>query len=393
MNILALCPGVPAADAKGYQVLGFYRLRHLARQHQVHVICFGHGEADEMRKKTLEALGISVQMLRWQWAEAIRYGFAALFDDRMPFQCALFSSNRFRHAVKYATQNTRVDAVYGITIRILPNIVEQPGRLLLDLVDSMALNFSRRMEKAHGVNRWLLGIEHVRVAAYEKAAALGASACFVVSNVDQRKIGEANVQAIPLGIDTTRFGRLPSRDAPPVVAFTGNMGYQPNIEAVLWFTKNCWPAVRHAVPDARLVVAGSNPVPAIRALASDGSISVTGRVVSIADVLHGSQVAVAPMQSGSGMQFKILEAMACGLPVVATMIGKGDIAATDGTEIALADAAADFAFAVSSLLQSPSRRKVIGDGAQCFVRTNHSWEVLNERFARRCRLSEPGTNG
>jgi glycosyltransferase involved in cell wall biosynthesis len=130
----------------------------------------------------------------------------------------------------------------------------------------------------------------------------------------------------------------------------------------------------------RLVIAGNNPRPEVIALRSDNKVTVTGRVASLAAVLNSSRVSIAPMQSGSGMQFKILEAMACGVPVIASTLGLGDIAAVDGQDIILADTPDSFTDAVISLLQSESLREKIGDAGLRYVQAHHSWDAINERF-------------
>ena len=93
------------------------------------------------------------------------------------------------------------------------------------------------------------------------------------------------------------------------------------------------------------------------------------------------------MQSGSGMQFKILEAMACGVPVVTTARGLGDISASPGKDILVADSPKDFSRAVVSLLESEPLSRDVGDRGLRYVRANHSWDVLNERFVLACGIN------
>lgn len=94
----------------------------------------------------------------------------------------------------------------------------------------------------------------------------------------------------------------------------------------------------------------------------------------MAETLNQASLAIAPMQSGSGMQFKILEAMACELPVVTTTLGLGSIKAQPGQEILVADSPESFADTVITLLQNPQLAKEIGQRARTFVIQNHSWE-------------------
>jgi glycosyltransferase involved in cell wall biosynthesis len=386
MRILAICVRVPAPDRKGDQVLSFYRILHLARRHEIEVVCFGYGPDDDAAKHSLESLGVAVRMIQWFWFPATLSVLKALIDKTIPFQCALFQAREFRAALDLAIDEFMPHAVYGVTIRPLRNLDTYRGALFVDLIDSMALNFSRRIKMASGLRRMLLRVEYVRVARFEKEIARRASQSFVVSTIDQRKIDEPRVHAIPLGIDTSRFARALNSDFVANVIFTGNMGYAPNVEAILWFSTHCWERIKEAVPGVQLIIAGNNPGKDISALASDQSITVTGRVASVAEVLNRSKVAIAPMQSGSGMQFKILEAMACGVPVVASSLGLGDISAVPGIDILIVDSSEAFAEAVISILKSDSLREKIGNAGWRYVAKNHDWGTLNEHFEEICGL-------
>ena len=128
------------------------------------------------------------------------------------------------------------------------------------------------------------------------------------------------------------------------------------------------------------MIAGSNPTSDITALQSDTSVTVTGRVPSLASVINAARVSIAPMQSGSGMQFKILEAMACGVPVVVSTLGLGDIAAEINKDFLLADTPDSFVQAILSLLQSEELREKIGNAGLQFVKQHHAWDMLNANF-------------
>jgi glycosyltransferase involved in cell wall biosynthesis len=264
---------------------------------------------------------------------------------------------------------------------VLPNLDNIIAPVVLDLVDSMGLNFRRRAERSRALSRFFWEFEQARVAKYERKAVMRAVASFVVSALDQKEIGISGIQVLPLGVDSEIYSKG-SQSADPIVVLTGNMAYRPNIEAALWMARKCWTVVRSRVKDAKFVIAGSRPSSALLSLVSDQSIHVTGRVESMSNLLQTAQVAVAPMQSGSGMQFKILEAMACGIPVVTTTLGLGDIKATAGKDLFVADTPDDFVEAILSLLDSVSLRERIGSSGYSFVRTYHTWDAINSEFER-----------
>lgn len=380
MRIMAISPRIPENGKKGDQVLSFHRLAYLSRNHQIQLICFGDSEKDFDAKNKLESLGISVELIQWNKVAAVANLFRYVFDTGTPFQCALFESVDFQNAVQSAIAAFKPDAIYAITIRALGNIGNYSGALFIDMVDSMALNFSRRVDMESGLKKFAFSMEYERVKEYERQVAQRASRSFVVSGVDQKVIGSDKVGVIPLGIDGQQFFKNADGRPDPVVVFTGNMNYKPNVDAVLWFYRYCWDKLRLALPDVRLVIAGSNPTSEVIALRADKAVTVTGRVPSLAAVINSARVSIAPMQSGSGMQFKILEAMACGVPVVASTLGLGDIAAEDGKDILLADTPDSFVQAVLSLLQSEELRVRIGDAGWQYVNEHHTWDALNADF-------------
>lgn len=393
MKILLLAARVPAAEQKGDQSVSFHRAMYLARYHTVEVICFGDAANtdDRTAKACLNAAGIAVHFVKWNAFVACAQLLLAIPDSLTPFQCAFFRSLEFRKAVDSAIFRLKPDSIYCIMIRILPNLAHHDVPLYVDMIDSMGLNFARRLDVAKGPMYWLLKLESSRVASFERRAARHATRSFVVSKIDQAFIGEGCVDVIPLGVDLRRFSQATYRSVTPIIVFSGNMSYQPNVDAVSWFVRHCWAEVKSKVEDIRLLIVGSQPAPSVVSLGSnDDAIEVLGRVQSVADVLRRATVAIAPMQSGSGMQFKILEAMACGVPVVATTIGLGDISATPGKHLLVVDSPAEFSQSLISLFESNAIARSIGDQGKCFVESCHDWDSVNRVFAIACGIERSG---
>jgi glycosyltransferase involved in cell wall biosynthesis len=380
MKILAISPRIPEIGKKGDQVPSFHRLTYLSRNHQIKLICFGDAIKDFEAKLKLESFGISVDLIQWNKSEAVTHMLRAIFNSELAFQCALFESASFKKAFQNRVFDFKPDAVYAVTIRVLRNIDPYSGPLFVDMIDSMALNFSRRIDMAGGLKRVMLKLEYFRVKGFEKSFAQRATRSFVVSSIDQKMIGSDKVGVIPLGVDGQQFFKEAESCRKPVIIFSGNMNYKPNVDAVLWFYHNCLHRLIYELPECHLVIAGGNPAAEILSLRQDKAVTVTGHVPSIAALINAARVSIAPMQSGSGMQNKILEAMACGVPVVTTSLGLGDIKAEVGNDLLVADTAQSFVDGVLSLLQSNELHSKIGNSGWYYVKHQHNWDVLNAEF-------------
>lgn len=382
MKILAISNQIPAENKNGAQLVSYHRLTGMAKlDYSINLVCFHSNDKrdDYKAKQILEKNGIRVHFITWNIFEAVFNLLKALIIKDLPLQCAIYKSKKFSTKIEEIFKNNKINVIYCVMIRVVPNITWFKGKLLIEMIDSMGLNFLRRYQTTTGLKKWILKIEQKKVSIYEKELADKSYCSIVVSTIDKKNIGSSKVKVIPIG--TNVFNNQIKIRKKPIIIFTGNMYYHPNIDAIIWFVKYCWDNILQAEPRSQLLIVGSNPTSSIISVSKKyPSIKVTGTVPSVIDILSKARVAVAPMQSGSGMQIKILEAMSCGVPVVTTNIGFGDLKAVAGKDLFVEDNANEFTKKVIYMIKSIKKNKVIGKNGQKYVRRHHNWKILNKIF-------------
>jgi glycosyltransferase involved in cell wall biosynthesis len=216
---------------------------------------------------------------------------------------------------------------------------------------------------------WIYAAEARSLSDFEARAARRAQAVLVVNERERDLIvglePAANVDVLPIGVAIDELRPTGPPSTGQGVVFCGVMNYRLNEEGALWFARTVWPLVRTRCPDARLSLVGSDPTPAVRALpAADASIEVTGTVPDVRPYLWRSAVAIAPLLTARGVQNKVLEAIAAGLPCVVTQ------AVLDGLPEQVIPAclrardAEQFAAAVVDLLtRGPAQRRALAERA------------------------------
>jgi len=159
--------------------------------------------------------------------------------------------------------------------------------------------------------------------------------------------------------------------------FYGKMSYHANITAALHLANQVMPLVWAQRASVRLVVAGSQPSPAVRKLAETyPQVEVTGYLSDLRAPLRKASLAVAPLLYGAGIQNKVLEAMACGTPVVASPLAISALQVQPGQDCLVANSLQTFAEAILDLLNNPALRERVSAAGRRYVETHHDWAAI-----------------
>jgi glycosyltransferase involved in cell wall biosynthesis len=256
------------------------------------------------------------------------------------------------------------------------------GRVILDLH-----NIESELARTHArAARWPLSWASARFAqAYwrlERAWLPRFDLVLVASEEDRRRIRHTQAKACATCVYPNA---LPPIELPKVpeehfIAFSGKLEYHPNIEAVRWFAQAVWPRIRErdAALEWRLI--GRDPQAVERFVRGDRRVKLTGPVDNAFAEIGRAKVCVAPLLSGSGTRFKILEAWAAGRAVVSTSLGAEGLGARHGEHLLLADHPAEFAEAVLDLLTDADRRRRLGEAGRSLYVEDFTWPAAWRRL-------------
>ncbi len=209
----------------------------------------------------------------------------------------------------------------------------------------------------------------------------------VTTSEDKRTLSEINpdsiISVIPNGVDLVLFPKRTEDPGGYQLAFMGAMDNIANIDAARFLSLEVFPEIKNRYPEASLMLVGSRPVAAIRELGELPGITVTGQVPSMVEYLHTSTICVIPMRTGFGIKNKTLEAMAAGIPVVASDRGLEGLA-VDGPDVpqrALrANTIEDYIVNISRLFENPALRKKLSRNGRELIEQEYTWERAGMRY-------------
>ncbi len=381
LNLLVLVSRVPYPLEKGDKLRAFHQLRCLAAQHSISLIALAHEpvhpKAIEVLQQYCKSISI-IHISRWQ----LYYNLCKAVFTGMPAQVAYFYSSKAQKKIDKHIKEINPDHIYCQLIRTAPFVKLSAIPMTLDYMDVFSAGMLRRKEKAHWLLKPFFLVEYKRLLRYERQVFDKFKSKCIISEPDRALIPHPQRQTIQIvenGVDMDYFTPQPASKKYDVL-FTGNMGYPPNINAAELLAHHIMPLVRQQLPNVTLVLAGANPHARVKALASKLNI-VTGWVDDMRPWYASSRVFIAPMQIGTGLQNKLLEAMSMQLPAITSPLANSALGASADVQVLLGDTPEAYASHLVELLTNGSKAHQLALAGYTFVKDAYSWERATQKLA------------
>ena len=402
-EILFLAHRIPWPADRGDKIRSFNILRYLSEMAPVHVGAFADDDRDMGFVPEMEPLFASTHVElrdKPQW----RAGVEAL-KNGTPVSVESFASDTMQAWVKEQITAQNITHIFVFSGQMAQYIPDNfAGRVVMDFVDVDSAKFASYAKSGNPVMRWINAREAKKLAVFEQLIAKRADCNLLVSEAEAAMfrsggmLGPDKVKALSNGIDTIFYDPRAGFELPKklihgqIIAFTGQMDYRPNIEAVCDFAQGAFQKIRGRNSKAIFAIVGRNPAPAVLALRQIPGVMVTGAVDDVRSWLAVADVIVAPLKIARGIQNKVLEAMAMAKPVIVSPAAAEGIDARDGSHFIIAATADTQADAVLLLLADKAKRTRLGNDARGHVVQHYGWarqlQSLNQIMDLRPILAE-----
>jgi len=379
MRVLLICSRFPWPPRRGDQLRALQCAEALATRHEVRLLVPepppGHC--------TPSGLELEVSLYSPRRTPLALASLQALTRGQ-PLQNAFFAFIELDERIRQlAPQADLVILQLARLAAFLPAVSGRP--VVVDLIDSLSLGFLRRAER----DRWwllpLLRFEARRLARCEERLVRQCGAALVVAERDREYLASrlpaslvSRVRTVPIAMSLADPAVGPASEE--TVIFTGNLGYFVNEDALRWFVSEVWPRLRAVRRGLRLICAGSRPSMRLRRQLARAGASLVVDPSDLTRVLASATVAVAPLQCGSGVPLKVLEAWAVGVPVVASNWAAAGVEGEGGRDLMVASSADSWVAAICDLLDRPEQRRKLAASARERLRQHYSPELVCSRF-------------
>jgi len=381
-ELMFLAHRIPFPPDRGDRIRSFHILRHIAQRRPVHLLGFVDNEEDRKAAKELMPMLASLH-IEIRDKSRFRAGIEALMLGE-PISVTAFGSRRIMRMVDQLLAERPIDTIFAYSGQMAQFVPDDRGgrRFIMDFVDVDSEKFAAYGAATGGPMGWINRREARLLAEYENGVGRWADVNLFVSEAEaalfRARAGLAvnHVRAMDNGIDTAMFdptGFPRVAGAEPMLVFTGQMDYRPNVDAVLWFARRTFRAIRAKHPNALFAIVGRDPTPEVRALARQKNVIVTGAVPDVRPWIAAAAVVVAPLDIARGVQNKVLEAMSMARPVVASPAAFEGIDAVPGEHLIVAQGN-DMANAVGHLIGNPQEGDEMGRRARQHVIARYNWE-------------------
>ena len=363
---------------KGDKLRAYYQIKVLAEHFDVYLISLSEIEVKENWRNELEKYCKDINTFKISWFSKWFFAAIQIFSNK-PYQVGYFFNPVINKNIKKLLHEINPDHIYCQLIRTTEYAKNyHQCTKTIDYMDALSKGVERRIKEAGVFQKIIFKQEQKRLHSYENTIFEYFEHHTIISEQDQKYIfhkNKENIKVVPNGVAEHYFKEL---DLPKTydLIFTGNMSYPPNIEAVKFLTQKILP---HLKKETKLLISGASPTSEVKSLQNE-QVTISGWVEDIRTSYASGKIFVAPMFMGTGLQNKLLESMASGIPSITTSLANNALGAQENKAILIAETPEEFINHINHLLEDPIFYKEIATNGKAFVRKNFDWANTTQKL-------------
>ncbi len=384
MKLLFLTSRFPFPLEKGDKLRAYYLIKALSKHFDIYLFTINETEVSKEAIDKLLPYCKAIEIGIVNKTASILSIAKNVFNKNIPFQVSYFYSNRVLKLLKDFNEKHEPESIFCHLIR-MSEYAKQLNieRSVLDYMDTFSKGMERRADKSNIIMRIPIKIEQARLKRYEESIFDKFRHKIIISKQDRDWIPHSKNKTIEIvanGVDTEYYQASESSKKYDLL-FVGNMSYPPNILAVHYAARKIMPIFKAAGKSTNLLIAGASPTAETMSLATN-NIHISGWVDDIRTVFNESKIMIAPMLISIGLQNKILQGMAMGIPCVVSSFANNALGATPELEVLIADTPQQYYSQIERLLNDASLRLRITESARKFVIKNFNWDDNTDKIYR-----------
>lgn len=384
MKLFVLLSRFPYPLEKGDKLRAFHQIRELAASFEIHLVCLTDKKIDKAWEAEVKQYCRTLHIFKLNKALIYLNTAKQFFTDK-PYQVGYFYQHAIQRKINQLIADIRPDHIYCQLIRTAEYVKNfQHIPKTIDYMDALAKGMLRRSEIARGIRKQLFQSEARRLGAYENRIFDYFNHHTIISAQDRKLIQHPSAQQIAVienGIGPEFLDYSTQHEKKYDLIFIGNLNYPPNIECAEFIAKQLVPELKKRGLSPSVLISGANPHQRLLKLATD-QIAIRGWVPDIRTSYCSGRIFVAPLFIGTGLQNKLLEAMALGLPCITTSLVNNALGAAEGKELLIGENASEFADAVEKLIASPAMASDLATAGKNFVASTYSWKKSTEKLRK-----------
>lgn len=377
MKILVILSRVPYPLEKGDKLRAFHQIKSLSKNNEVFLFALNDIPLHKDARSVLESFCKKVIICKISKISIFINLIKAFFSGK-PFQVGYFYNSKAQKKIDEIIEIEKPDHIYCQLVRVTEYVRHSAIRKTVDYQDALSTGQERRKINAPFYKRFVFHMEAERLKKYEVEIFDDFNNKTIIAEQDREMIQHTQKNKIFIvrnGVDMEYFKPVLQEKNSDLV-FTGNMNYPPNVDAAVFLAKKVLPLLLEKYPEFKLKIAGASPAPAVQELASE-HIEITGWVDDMRTCYAESKIFIAPMQLGSGLQNKLLEAMSMQIPCITSLLANNSLQATGNKEILIGKTPEEYANHIFFLLENPEKAMAIAQNGYDFVKNNYSWDKHN----------------